>query len=185
MRSKDIGTYAETAFVNYLREGIFPLAERRTLSGKLDRGDVNAHRDLVFEVKSVKDISFPGWLREAETERINASAKYGIVIHKPETVGKKNVGIWTAAMYTDSFERLVRLANAAGCLHHEFRRTTGLDNRKALIEAREMAKITTPTTYITAIKIITNKNLPDYYVLQVRDMVELLEMAGYAGEKDQ
>jgi hypothetical protein len=36
----------------------------------------------VIEAKNQKSLDFPGWLREAEAERQNAKADYGVVVAK-------------------------------------------------------------------------------------------------------
>ena len=52
-KNKARGTKHETNVVNYLRANGFPHAERRTLSGAKDRGDINAAAGLVIVVPPV------------------------------------------------------------------------------------------------------------------------------------
>ena len=74
------GTSFETFIVNYLKN-FYPHAERRTLHGTLDKGDITGcDPRLVFECKNHKTLNFSGWLHEAEVERINAGAEMGIVV---------------------------------------------------------------------------------------------------------
>lgn len=80
MRSKDIGTRAETAVVKLAREIGFHHAERLPLAGAQDQGDIRLSRDplVILEVKAGKaaqNASWPqiqAWLREAQIERNNA-----------------------------------------------------------------------------------------------------------------
>jgi hypothetical protein len=60
-RSKAKGTAAETAVVRaYIAAGAV-YAERRALSGVLDRGDVAGVPGIVTEVKNVSRDGLPGW----------------------------------------------------------------------------------------------------------------------------
>jgi hypothetical protein len=81
------GTSFETFVVNYLKN-FYPHAERRTLHGTLDKGDITGcDPRLVFECKNHKTLNFSGWLHEAEVERINAGAEMGIVVAKRRSYG--------------------------------------------------------------------------------------------------
>jgi hypothetical protein len=93
------GTTAETAVVSFLRKNGWPHAERLALQGKHDKGDITGCIGLVFEVKNYAVSHWPQWLREAETERVNAGADFGIVVAKPPGVGVTRVGDWWAGMY--------------------------------------------------------------------------------------
>ena len=80
MRSKDIGTRAETAVVRLARDLGFREAERLPLAGAADKGDIRLIRDplVILEVKAGKaaqNASWPqiqAWLRETQIERNNA-----------------------------------------------------------------------------------------------------------------
>jgi len=82
-----------------LRKNGWPHAERLALQGKLDKGDVTGTPGVAWEVKNYAVSHWPQWLREAEAERINAGADYGIVVAKPPGVGVTRVGDWWAGMY--------------------------------------------------------------------------------------
>lgn len=72
--SKAKGTQAETALVNYARTHGFAQAQRLTLTGNQDRGDVILCPGLICEVKAHKvwsDLDIDQWLMETETERVN------------------------------------------------------------------------------------------------------------------
>lgn len=87
------GTAAETAVANYLKY-CWPYAERRALCGSVDRGDITGTPGLVWEVKAGSTLCIPQWLRETETERVNAKADFGLLVIKPKGVGTTNVHRW-------------------------------------------------------------------------------------------
>lgn len=106
-KSKDIGTRAETAVKNYLLSvGYSPLdAHRQVLKGSLDEGDVwlrETYGLIVFEVKggkAAKEASHgqvEKWMQEAETEKTNASAKFGFLVTQRAGVGYPRAGEWWA-----------------------------------------------------------------------------------------
>lgn len=76
--SRKKGTAWESAIVTYLRANGAPHAERRALAGNVDRGDIAGVPDVVFEAKSGA-FHLAQWLDEAELERANDHARYGIV----------------------------------------------------------------------------------------------------------
>ena len=106
-KSKDIGTRAETAVKNYLLSvGYSPLdAHRQVLKGSQDEGDVwlrETYGLIVFEVKggkAAKEAShgqIEKWMQEAETEKTNASAKFGFLVTQRAGVGYPRAGEWWA-----------------------------------------------------------------------------------------
>lgn len=72
------GTSWETAIVQYLLANGVPHAERRALGGNLDRGDIAGLPGVVIEAKSGA-LHLAQWIAEAETERVNDGADFGIV----------------------------------------------------------------------------------------------------------
>ena len=87
-KNKSKGTAFETLIVDYLKQ-FYPNCERRALQGALDKGDITGvDRRLVFECKSHNTLNFSGWLKEAETERVNADAEVGVVVAKRRGYGK-------------------------------------------------------------------------------------------------
>lgn len=108
-RNKAKGTAFETLIVRYLQDHGFIHAERRALAGTNDLGDITGCGPLVFECKNHKTLSFSEWLTEAETERVNASADYGVVIAKRR--GKGDAGEQYAVM---TVAQLVELLHQAG-----------------------------------------------------------------------
>lgn len=73
------GTAWELAIVDYLRSVGFVHAERRAASGAKDRGDVAGIPGTVIEAKTGARLELSAWLAEAEAERINDGAEYGVV----------------------------------------------------------------------------------------------------------
>lgn len=109
--SRRKGTAAESALVTYLKEHGWPYAERRALMGSKDKGDVTGTPALCWEQKSAARICIPEWMRETETERLNAGADYGILVVKPRGVGETRVGQWAALL---PLAAVVELLHAAG-----------------------------------------------------------------------
>lgn len=111
-KSKAKGTAAETAVVSFLASNGFPYVERRALNGALDLGDITGIPGICIEVKNCKEYTFAAWMRETETERVNARADYGILVVKPKGVGSTRVDKWWACMYFKPFNLLVDEAGA-------------------------------------------------------------------------
>lgn len=102
------GTFAETAVVAYLRDHGWPYAERRSLNGPSDKGDVTGCPGLCFEVKYANfGIEMASWVRETVAETANAGADHGVLIVKPQGMGTTRVGSWFAIMSAANFARLV------------------------------------------------------------------------------
>jgi hypothetical protein len=81
--AKAKGSQAERDAAALLRAGGFPNADREFGAGRADDvGDVRNVPRTVIEVKAEKAFNPAGWLAEAEAERINAGAEYGIVFAK-------------------------------------------------------------------------------------------------------
>ncbi|MFD9905609.1 hypothetical protein [Streptomyces sp. NPDC059063] len=105
-RSKAKGTAAETAVVRFLRAAGFVQAERRTLSGVQDRGDIAGLPGVVIEVKNCSRVELAAWLAEAERERDNDGASLGVVFHKRR--GKADPRDWFVTMSGLQFAALLR-----------------------------------------------------------------------------
>lgn len=106
--AKRKGTAAESAVVSYLNSRDWPYAERRTLAGKDDRGDITGIPGVVIEVKSHATMDLAGWLKEAERERLNDRANLGVVWHKKR--GTTNPGEWYVTMSGETFAELLQNA---------------------------------------------------------------------------
>ena len=105
-RNKQKGTAFETLVVRWLAENGFPYAERRALAGTHDLGDVTGTPGIVWECKNHKQLAFSEWLEEADVERANASADYGIVVAKRR--GKGDAGDQYAVMRLEDLARLLK-----------------------------------------------------------------------------
>jgi len=82
-RAKAVGGQAERDAVALLKEAGFLNADREFGAGRADDvGDGRGVARTVIEVKAEKAFNPSGWLAEAEAERKNAGADYGIVIAK-------------------------------------------------------------------------------------------------------
>jgi hypothetical protein len=178
-KPKNKGTRAETAVARYLSASIFPGTERRTQTGRYDKGDMNVGQPIVFEVKDIASPSYPGLLRETETERINALADFGILINKQAGVGYTNVAKWHAVIPAGKFEELLLRGESNPLVHVVPRMARSLDLRIAMIDAEKIRIVVKPATLFSAINVKTQANLEDYFVLTFRDVVVLLARAGY------
>lgn len=100
------GTRFETQVADYMRSRLHMPIERRAKCGSKDRGDISGFRigpwDCVVECKNRKAMDLPGWLAEAEDERENACASYGVVIHKRRGYGDNNMGGTYVTMTLDT-----------------------------------------------------------------------------------
>lgn len=108
-KPKNDGTWAETAVVDWLQLNGHPWAERRSLKGSQDWGDVTGCPGLCIEVKycgtGVPRIA--QWLRETRAETENSNADYGYLVIKPPGLGHRRTGLWWALMYAQDWERLL------------------------------------------------------------------------------
>lgn len=101
-RPKAIGTAAETAVVRAARTRGFPLTDRLTLTGALDRGDIGLCPGIILEVKggqaakTASDALIASWLLETERERRNAHAAIGILVTARAGIGAGNAHRWWA-----------------------------------------------------------------------------------------
>jgi hypothetical protein len=109
-RSKQKGTLAETAVVELLKE-VWPMAERRALSGINDKGDIAGIPKIVIEVKNQKSYKIPEWLNETKVEKANAEADLGILVIKPNGVGVSRVSDWWSVL---PLRDLISLLQKAG-----------------------------------------------------------------------
>ena len=111
-KSKQKGTLAETAVADFLQQ-TFPAVERRTLSGKNDKGDIAGVPGCVVEVKNQRSYKIHEWMKETETERINANADVGVLVIKPNGVGVANVDKWWAVVSLETITRLIKELESA------------------------------------------------------------------------
>lgn len=98
--SKQKGTAAETAVVNYLRDEHAIDAHRHALHGTADVGDIFIPGSgVVIEVKACKTMALAQWVDETETERYRMEDSdllpikfYGLTWHKRR--GRSNPRDW-------------------------------------------------------------------------------------------
>ena len=107
-KSKQKGTAAETAVVNYLKGKGRKHVERRSLNGSSDRGDIAGVPGVVIEVKNHARMELSQWVSELEVEMANDKADTGVVIHKKK--GTTDVGQWYATMPVDVWYDLAKEA---------------------------------------------------------------------------
>ena len=107
-KSKQKGTAAETAVVNYLKSKGRKHVERRSLNGSNDRGDIAGLPGVVIEVKNHARMELSQWVSELEVEMANDKADTGVVIHKKK--GTTDVGQWYATMPVDVWYDLAKEA---------------------------------------------------------------------------
>ena len=82
-RSKQKGTTFESDVVAFLQAHGYPHAERRALAGNVDKGDITGLGPRwVIECKAVREITLASFVDEAEVERGNAGADYGVAVVK-------------------------------------------------------------------------------------------------------
>lgn len=186
--SKAKGTAAEVALVGALQRLGWPYAERRALSGVLDKGDTTGHPGLMFECKDAKTWKAAAWLRETETERGNAKADYGILVVKVPGIGYPKAEKWLTVMDDEDACRLHGHAN----LRYVFPeppamrvvtlKAVGL--KKGLVELAERERHCGLTPVMVRVaKTLTAANpTPGYYNLMRLDArCKLLIDAGYGG----
>ncbi len=103
--SKRKGTGWESAVVTYLRENGVPHAERRSLNGAKDRGDIAGIPGVVIECKNEKTVTLAAYADETETERRNDHAPVGAAWIKRR--GKASPAHGYVLMTGDRFLRLL------------------------------------------------------------------------------
>jgi hypothetical protein len=111
-KSKQKGTLAETAVADYLKQ-TFPAVERRTLSGKNDKGDIAGVPRCVIEVKNQRSYKIHEWMKETESERLNADSDIGILVIKPNGVGVSKVGQWWAVVSLETIIEMIKELESA------------------------------------------------------------------------
>ena len=107
-KSKAKGTLFESAVVDYLRENGWPHAERRTLAGVNDRGDVAGVVGVCLEVKNAAAIKLAEWIKETLVEKANAKARVGALWIKRR--GKTSAGEGYVVMTGEQFVQLLKEA---------------------------------------------------------------------------
>lgn len=98
-RPKEIGTWGETAALKQIRP-YFPAAERLSLKGAADEGDIGHCGDFIFEVKAGKqtkqvgDVLLAKWMTEAIEEAGRRSVGFGALIVQRHGFGAPRARRW-------------------------------------------------------------------------------------------
>ena len=113
-RPRDIGTHTESAVVRYLRTAGFPHAERRSLRGTLDAGDITGCIGTAWSVKGgmmacgASDALVERWLDQLDLQRRNAHAQVGVLVLQRRGIGENNASRWWAVMRGVDYEDLCK-----------------------------------------------------------------------------
>ena len=112
--SKQKGTVMETAVTNYLRDAFSDTEHtirRGALHGKNDEGDIHGltlrGERIVVEVKNRRRLELSDWLEQAERERGNADAAYGVVVFHRNGIGLSRMGEQGVLMTLETFTRMI------------------------------------------------------------------------------
>jgi hypothetical protein len=176
-RPRALGTMAESAVVAYLRDNGFLQAERRSLHGSLDQGDVTGTPGLCWEVKYANGgIRMGAWVAQTEIERLNSKSDFGILVIKPRGRGVRTTGLWYAVMSLPGHEELCAKVPGFCQTLEPIRYTAG-----TLATALEVVSFHSwPTTALTVVPPgALNLAQAQYRVMRLQDMVKLLRAAGY------
>ena len=112
-KSKRKGSEFEGQVARYLAQALDDDGiERRTLQGVNDRGDIAGvkinGRRAVIECKAEKALRVSEYLREAEAERENDGAAFGVVVSKRRGVGEARTGEQLVLMTLETFARMLK-----------------------------------------------------------------------------
>jgi hypothetical protein len=111
--SKQKGTSWESAIVQFLKDNGVPYAERRTLNGTKDRGDIAGIPGVVIEAKNEKRIDLASYANETATETRNDGAHIGAAWIKRPRHTSPGAGYVLIDGHT-----LIRLLTEAGYIPH-------------------------------------------------------------------
>lgn len=158
--------------MEYFQVSGFPQADRLTLRGNKDRGDVGLCPGVIAEVKNDASMDISGWLRETETERGHARAVVGFLVIKPPGIGKTRVHMWWSVMYQGQWDDL---RSAAGKPRGHVVTISGAAYKKLLPPL-----LKSPDTGGVVIRANGVKNERDWYVVtRLEQQVSLLRAAGF------
>lgn len=188
--ARDKGTMAETGLVKYLNSTYWPNAERRRLSGTLDKGDVSGTPGLCWECKYAGGaVSWWSWMAEARVERINANADLEVLVVKPKGVGFTDVGSWYAAMSDTSWRYLTAdMEQREQRLHITEPMLYRLGTFRVFLQSVDLWRamemephVDRPTFCAVTMYKPGDRELPGSHikVTYLRQMVELLHEGGY------
>src|SRR6185369_162048 len=112
-KSKDKGTWAESAVAYYLQCNGWPSAERRALRGGKDWGDIAGTPGVCWEVKYVgkgQGIQMKPWMAELTTEMDNSRSPVGVLVMKTASYGSATTGSWYASIPAPTHDYVWRMA---------------------------------------------------------------------------
>jgi hypothetical protein len=110
-KPKAIGTFGEVSIVPVLKP-YFPQAERLTLKGENDEGDIGHCGEFIFEVKwgniaeRAKPLLIEKWLDEARREADTRRVRWGILVTKRIGYGRTRAAQSWAWMRAGEFVAL-------------------------------------------------------------------------------
>ncbi len=100
------GAGFERMVADYMARELRENIDRRVKYGAKDKGDIAGFSiggwSCVVECKNQARMELSQWLDEAEAERENANASYGIVVHKRKGCGEARVGDTYVTMTLDT-----------------------------------------------------------------------------------
>lgn len=181
------GTSAESAVVKFLQDNGFPYAERRSLNGATDKGDISGCLGLCIEVKYAgAGLKIGPWLTETQQERVNAGADYGILVVKPPGLGDRNTAYWYAIMVGAEFDRLCNqaLVNRLGTMMVKAGEPTTFSAaalRSQLTAGVRPGELAGFEVLALTLRPPGSKENPDawYRVMTLEHMVRLVRAAGF------
>lgn len=119
-KQREKGTRMETAVTSYLKDFFEDKGDtigRSALKGSNDEGDIRGMYfrggRIVIEVKNCRKYEPKEWLRQAERERGNADAAYGVVVFHVNGIGLGNMEEQGVLMSLETFCRLIGGTDAA------------------------------------------------------------------------
>ena len=140
-KPKQIGTAVETAIVRAARTRGFPNADRLTLTGATDRGDIGLCPGVIIEAKggqqakTASDALIAKWLAETETERGHAGAAIGFLVTQRPGIGLPNAHRWWAHLTVHTFLTLLGATHAIEPPNPDAALRLTLDSALALLRA--------------------------------------------------
>lgn len=179
-RPRAKGTEAENMVVEYLINNGWPHAERRSLKGIKDKGDITGCPGLVWEAKwAGAGLRMGTWMSQTAVERLNAGADHGILVIKPRGIGSKNTEYFYAAMHLLDHEALRDEAGDLSCTVSEPRSFDTVTMQVELHAHEASFGATMP--YALTMMPPGSKAAPNrwYRIMYLRDVVQMLRRAGY------
>jgi hypothetical protein len=185
-RPRDKGTIAESAVARYLLEHGWPYAERRSLKGRLDKGDITGTPGICWEVKWANGgLKLSEWMAQTEVETINANASVGILVIKPLGVGITRVDKWYAVTTPKEHDQLDAQASYRAVLDDPitYKAQAVAERLAGLRVLKEVLQQGTALHTVQAVP----PNMRDfpflwYRIMYLGDMINLLHSAGYGDE---